>query len=237
MVTSVQRQYAPRIGIAGSRPVNIRFAEALEEANRVLRGAECDGIFNLQVSEASIDLIHARIEEVTRKRHAAAAPNPMVLAHYNEAYSVINRENDGLIPLTAKINAAQPQLLALRNDWRYRKLGSRILPADAIVTLPLLTTDHFFSKRLETMTTDQSKAALDAVHTKYRETLRLWSLVNTALGFQRQPHDVQLMELMAAAVEDERALKHRITALESVVQALRAIVTKSKRKPKRKAAA
>ena len=233
MGSSVERAYAPRIGIAGSRPLNIRFAEALDEANRVLRGAdECDGIFNLQVSEASIDLIHQRITEVTNKRNVTEAPNPMVLQHCREIYEIINRENDGYNPLARKINDAQPRLLSLRSDWRHRKLGDRLLSADCFVTLPLLDTERFSPK-----TIDESKAALDGVLLRHKEALRIWSLISRALGFEKQPHDVQLMELMAAAVEDERALKHRITALESVVQALRAIVTKSKRKPKRKAAA
>jgi hypothetical protein len=219
------------LGLNGARPLNLRFAEALGEADRALRqDDERDGIFNLMCSEASIDLIRARIEEVTRKRNVAEAPHPIVVQHLNEAHSLINREGDGYAALVIKIRDAQPRLLALRSDWRYRKLGSRILPADAFTVLPEVNRDYFSSRWLKT--TDESKAALDDMHARLKEALRIWSLISKALGFERQPHDVQLMELMAAAVEDEREMRRQIIALQSEVQALRAIVTKPRRKSK-----
>jgi len=227
MVTSVARTLAPRIGVEGSRPLNVRFAEVLQQADRALRtDDERTGIFNLMASEASIDLIRARIDEVTRKRHVAEAPHPMVRQLCNEIYFIVHREGDGVNPLARKINDAQPRLLALRSDWRVKKLGSRLLPADCFVTLPLLDTERFSPKTIE-----ESSAALDGVLTRHREALRIWALIDTALGFEKQPPDVQLMKLMDAVVEDERVLKRRVAALESEVAALRAI--KSQRKQRK----
>jgi hypothetical protein len=232
MVTSVQRYSPPRLGIAGARPLNVRFAEALAEADRALRtDDERTGIFNLMASEANIDLINNRITEVTNKRHVAEAPHPIVVQHLNECYALINRENDGYAALARKIAEAQPRLLALRSDWRHKKLGSRLLCANCFTILPQLNQDYFSPKWLKT--TSESKAALDDVIVRLKEATRIWALISKALNFEKQPLDVQAMELMAAAVEDERVLKRRITALESEITALRAIVTKPKRKPKK----
>jgi hypothetical protein len=229
MVTSVARMHGPRIGVDGARPLNVRFAEALQEADRALRqDDERDGIFSLMASESSIDLIKARIAEVTAKRYAAEAPHPIVLQHCNEAYRIITRENDGYAALVRKISDAQPRLLSLRSDWRYRKLGSRILPADCFTVLPEINLDYFQPKWLKT--TDESKAALDGMHARLKEALRIWSLIERALGFENQPYDQQLMGLAAAAAEDEREMRRQIIALQSEMQALRAIVTKRKQR-------
>jgi hypothetical protein len=233
MVTSVAKMTAPRIGIEGSRPLNQRFADALAEADRALRqDDERIGIFNLMCSEASIDLIRARIDEVTRKRDVAEAPNPIIAEHCREAYNLINRENDGYAALVIKIRDAQWRLSALRSDWRYRKLGTRILPADAFTVLPEVNKDYFSTRWLKTTT--ESKAALDGMHARLKEALRIWSLISRALSFENKPYDQQLMELMAAVVEDQREDRRQRIALQSEVQALHAIVTKPKRKRKSK---
>jgi hypothetical protein len=229
MVTSVARMPTPRIGVDGARPLNVRMAEILDVANRELphTGDWREGIFNLQFSEASIDLVQARITAARNARDIAEAPHPMVIQHCNEMYHLINREGDGYNPLARKINDAQPQLLSLRRDRRYRKLGDRVMPADCIVTLPLLDSEKFRPKSVQ-----ESKAILDNVLVRHREALRVWSLISTALAFQNQPPEQQAMALALAIVDDEHEMRRDIIALQSEVQALRSIVTKPKRKRK-----
>jgi hypothetical protein len=236
MVTSVSAKvYAPRIGVAGARPRNIRFAEALATADREIpKGSpHREGLFGLYCSEENIDLINAAIEKARHERVVASAPNPRVVEHCREIYALLEGQPDTLNQLARKINGAQSQLLSLRNDPRYKKLGDRILPADCIVALPLLNTDYYSPDRFKTP--DESKAARDDVHTRRLEALRVWSLISTALAFKDLPRAEQAMQLVLADVDDERVLKRRITALESEVAALRAIVTKRKSKPRKAA--
>jgi hypothetical protein len=200
-----------RTGLAGARPLSVRFAEARERATREISLSHpLRDCLNLMESEFNIDRIYEAIERYHDERSAAAlaADDPMLRAARDAVYGLIKAWNTAC----AQIKTDQGWLKRAAADWRHALM--RHLGADLFGTIEPYGTDldHITSVRdahlVEKNLTGRVAWIQDIV-----------ARIDAAKYFEKLPCAEQCFEICRVLAAENIAIKNRLAALEAQLSA------------------
>ena len=202
-----------RTGLAGARPLAIRFAEARERATaEISLSHPLRDVLNLMESEFNIDRIYEAIEQYHNERSTAAqaAEDPMLREARGAVHELIKVWNRAC----TDIKSSQFWVQCAADDWRHVLM--RHIGADLFTVPEQYSTD-----------TDHIQSVRDARAVEKDLTERVsWirdivARIDAAKAFEKLPHTEQSFEICRALAAENVAVKSRLAALEAQLQTLK----------------
>jgi hypothetical protein len=200
-----------RTGLAGARPLAVRFAEARERATREISLSHpLRDCLNLMESEFNIDRIYEAIERYhdQRVRAAQAAEDPMLREARGAVYELIKAWNNACLD----IKNAQGWLQCAAKDWRHvlmRHIGANLFTVPEQYSTDL---DHIASVRDARLVRTDLGPRVDGIKS-------IVAAISTAKHFEKLPVHEQSFELIRALANENNAIKSRMAALEAQLSA------------------
>jgi hypothetical protein len=226
MVSNVARAYV-RLGHAGARPIAVRYDELRQEVIRTIPvGHRLASVANSMMTEGGIDQMSAALVEYQKEKAASSAPDPRIVGHCREIYSLLEGGPDAYNPCVRQIESSQRALLAWRNDFRLVKCG--LITADCFQKLVVLKPNDYGPEKYSSV--DESRAAREKVYAMRIRALEIRDAINKALSFIKNlPLDQQLMEMERADFIQQQTQDERLDFLEGAYSAALARIGKLER--------
>jgi len=216
-----------RTGLAGARPLAVRFAEAKERATREISlshpARDC---LNLMESEPNLDRIYESIQRFHDERSAAAlaAEDPMLREARGAVYELIKAWNAACID----IKNSQNWLQHAARDWRHvlmRHIGANLFTVPEQFSTDL---DHIQSVRDARLVAKDLEPRVDWIKS-------IVAAIDAAKHFEKLPVTEQSFEICRVLAGENIAIKNRLAALEAQFSAVQATLKPPKRKSMRSA--
>ena len=216
-----------RTGLAGGRPLHIRFQEALQTAARGIPESDTTArqCLTLMESEFNLDLIYRQIE-ASKVRRAPREPDAATRAADSELYQLKLEFNRCVL----EIRNSQIFLERARSDWRHQILG---IHPDAFTPAPGLFATAVgegpdFANAIE------ARTAVSEMHKRLSWIRGICAHINECKSFEVQPKELQAFTLLRALVARFTDFETRIEALEARAMAAAARLDRLERhlKPK-----
>jgi hypothetical protein len=210
-----------RIGLAGGRPLAVRFTEIRDRALKEIPPSDPDfSCINLMMSESSIDLIYEALERSAARRAPPEVP-PALRQAWNEISAAQRNYNKRVTDLK---ELQQKVLWRAQTDWKHALLRS--FNADMWTLPPPMNTDWVGSELYPDIVS--AKAAQKTILAQLQSIEKLVDQVANAAGFDSLEPGEQALHLSRALFEDYTALVNRVVQLEAQLKSRKATPTKRK---------